>query len=171
MIDHIFSAVERRLQFSENGSIGTEEIKERNRKDQQQAGNKPNRQEDDLHIGNKFLVMRKLVSPDQVKNQESKRYDAVVDTIFQKRILRGREKSKMPAEKDKSGDVPAHNEHTNGHAHDSCADRIHIAQVLRRKEQCVGAKAFHKAAVHNAEHECPKKYKDLVFSKMKKKQL
>ena len=40
----------------------------------------------------------------------------------------------MPAEKDKSGNVPAHDEHTYGHTHNGCADRIHITQILWRQE-------------------------------------
>ena len=77
----------------------------------------------------------------------------------------------MTAEQDKCGDVPAHDEHTNGHAHDGGADRIHITKVFRCKKQGISTKIFHEGAVYNAEHDHPEQKQYLVFPEMKKKQL
>ena len=83
----------------------------------------------------------------------------------------GGKKSKMPAKQNEGGDVPAHDKNANGHAHNGGADRVHITEVFRCEKKGIGAKAFHEATVHHAEHQHPEKQKDLVFSKMKKKQL
>jgi hypothetical protein len=113
----------------------------------------------------------KLVGAQQVKNKKGDGNDAIVDAVFKKRILRGRQKSKMPAEQYERGNIPAHDEHTNGHTHDGRADGIGIAEVFGRQEEGIGAIAFHEGTVDDAEHEYPKDQQHLVFPEMKKDQL
>ena len=171
MIDHISGAVESRLQLSENGAVGTEKIKKGNGKDKQQSCNKAYSQEDDLHVRDQLFVMRELVSLEQVEYQKYQRKNGIVDTVFEKRKLSCGEKGKMTAEQDKGGDVPAHDKHAYGHAHDGSADGIDIPQVFRSQEEGIGPEVFHERAVHYAEHDHPEEQEYLVFPEMKEKQL
>ena len=50
MIDHILRIIKCRLEFAEDSAIGTKEIKERERKDQQQSRHEAHRKKDDLHV-------------------------------------------------------------------------------------------------------------------------
>ncbi len=77
----------------------------------------------------------------------------------------------MFAEQNKSGDVPAHDENSNGHSHNGKTDGSNIAQIFRCKKQSIGAKAFHKATVCYAEHQKPKDQQHLVFAKMQEDEL
>jgi hypothetical protein len=81
------------------------------------------------------------------------------------------QKSKMPAKQNKGGDVPAHNEYTDGHSHNGAANGIDITQVFGCQEQSIGAKTFHKGAIDHTEHNDPKDQQYLVFSKMQEKEL
>ncbi len=77
----------------------------------------------------------------------------------------------MPAKKDEGGNVPTHNKNTNRHTHDRKADGRYISQVLRRQEQSIGSKTFHKSTIHHAEHDEPKDQQHLVFAKMQEDEL
>ena len=77
----------------------------------------------------------------------------------------------MTAEKDKRGNIPAHNKHTNGDTDHGSADGIDIAHVLRRQIQGIGAKALHERTIYCAKQNKPKDQQCLVLAKVKKKQL
>jgi hypothetical protein len=61
----------------------------------------------------------------------------------------------MPAEKNKRGDIPAHDKDACRNADDRCAYRADISQVFRRKEERRGAIGTHKAAVDCAKQDSP----------------
>src|SRR5687767_8699277 len=85
--------VENGLQSFENGLIGTKEIEEGYRQDQQQPCQEAYEKKDDLHVCDELLVMGKLVGSEHVEQEKRNRDHAIVDTVFQKRKLRGGEKS------------------------------------------------------------------------------
>ena len=56
---------------------------------------------------------------------------------------------------DERGDVPAHDEDTDGYSDKRSADRTYIIQVLRGQEQGVSAESMHEIAVHRTEKYYP----------------
>jgi len=141
-----FGVVEKGQQRSKNGFICAKKIEERHRQDEDQTCQKSQRQKHNLHIGNKFYVMCKLVAPDQKKNQEYQGNHTVVDTIFQERKLGGSKKSKVAAEYNKSGDVPGHDKNANRHSHQCGTERVYISEVFGSQEKRFGSKALHQYA-------------------------
>ena len=99
--------------------------------------------------------MFKFKSPDKIKEQEENREDSIIDTVFQKRIGGGSQKTEVFAEKDKGGYVPTHDKHSHGNAHDSSSKRIDISQVFRRQVQWIGTEVFHKCSVNSSEQDKP----------------
>ena len=77
----------------------------------------------------------------------------------------------MAAEQNEGGNIPAHDEHANGHTHDGSTDGVHIAKIFRSQEQRIGTKAFHEAAVYHAEHDDPECKQHLVLPEMQEDQL
>jgi hypothetical protein len=85
--------------------------------------------------------------------------------------LRGGQKSKMLAEQDKCGNVPAHDKNSNGHSHNGATDGANMPQIFRSKKQCIGTKAFHEITVHYTEHNEPENQQYLIFSEMQENEL
>ena len=77
----------------------------------------------------------------------------------------------MLTEQDESGNIPTHDENANRHSHNGKADGRNIPQVLWRKEQGIGTKAFHEATVDDTKHEEPEKQDELILSKVEEDQL
>ena len=115
--------------------------------------------------------MIEMVGIDKIKDQKEDGYDRIVDAIFKKWISGGGQKTEMPAEQNKTADVPAHDKHTNGYADNGGADSIYIAKVFRRQVQGIRAECFHKRTVYRAEQDKPEKQEHLVFPEMQKQQV
>ena len=77
----------------------------------------------------------------------------------------------MTAKQNKRGNVPAHNKHADGNAHNCSTYRIYIAQIFRCQEQSIGTKSFHEAAINRGKKYVPENKHYLVLSKMQKYQL
>jgi hypothetical protein len=69
----------------------------------------------------------------------------------------------MTAEQDEGGNVPAHDKHTDGYAHDGRRNGIGIAEIFRGQEEGIRTKTFHETAVHHTEHQDPENEQNLVF--------
>ena len=72
----------------------------------------------------------------------------------------------MAAEKDKGGNVPADNEHTDGDSNNRRPERIYAAQVFRSQIKRIGAKSVHECTIDSAKENEPESQQHLVFPEM-----
>lgn len=77
----------------------------------------------------------------------------------------------MPAEKNKCGDIPAHDENADGNAYNGSADGIHITHVFRGQVEGVCTKALHECTIHGTEENKPEDQQYLELLEVKQEQL
>jgi hypothetical protein len=88
-------------------------------------------------------MMSKHKSLDKIKNQKKQWYDRVIDTILEEWIGGGSKKAKVPAEKYKAADIPAHDKHTYRDPYDSKTNGIYISHIFRREIKRISTKGLH----------------------------
>ena len=96
-----------------------------------------------------------MIGFDKIKDQEQARDDRIIDAVFQEGVRGGSEETKMFAEQNEGGDVPAHNKHRYRGTHDREAHGIYITEVFRGQEKRIGPECFHKTAADRTEHHEP----------------
>jgi hypothetical protein len=69
----------------------------------------------------------------------------------------------MPAEQDKSGDIPAHDKNARGKTYDRGTCGTHITQVFRREKEGRGTIGAHKTSIQCAEQDQPEDQQNLEF--------
>src|SRR5262249_46997676 len=77
----------------------------------------------------------------------------------------------MTAEKYESGYMPAHDEHTDGNAHNSKADGAYIAEVFGCQEKRIGAEGFHESSIDRTKQNEPEYEQYLVLPEVEEKKL
>src|SRR5205085_8735666 len=103
----------------------------RSSKDEDKSADKSAKKKEYLSSAVELFIMIEFVSLIKIKDKEQGRDNRIIDAVFKEWIGSRGKKTELPAEKNEGGDIPAHDEHTNGCANQSGADKIYITKVLR----------------------------------------
>src|ERR1700733_14385070 len=99
--------------------------------------------------------MIKMPCLNEEKNEKDQWNDTIINTVSQKRIGSGGQEFEVPAEENECGNVPAHDEHSNGNAYDRKTYGAYIPEVFRRQVKRIGTKIFHEHPIDNTKKNKP----------------
>jgi hypothetical protein len=134
-----------------NGFICPKKVQKRKGNNQDKTRQEAGDQKGYFPCRQQFLITVKLNSFEEIEKQEDGRQDDIVDAVFQKGFRGGSQEPEMPAEKNKGGDIPAHEKNAHGASNNRGTEGVYVTQIFRRQEKCVSPKGPHKTPIDSAE--------------------
>ena len=108
-----------------------------------------------------------MPGPEKIEYQENQGDNTVVNAVPEKGICCSGKKFEMTTEQDEGSDVPAHDKHSDGNAHESEAEYSNISQVFRSKKKWICPIVSHKSPVDRSKEDEPEYKQNLVPPEMK----